>query len=346
MIDWQKFKDRIDLNVFKRVYKDCLGVSKQRVLIVGDYGIRNRILSPILTNGYALAARELGLDYRVFIQNAKARGEYADEVLQTTLQKLPKGSVIVLNVSNRVGKLGSVGLSFRKFCYENNHQFITSSSLGSLSNKHLRDVIRTIDVDYKKMHREGRRIKKILDKGKEVNVTSKNGTDITMDIIGVKSIINSGIYTGDIPGGNIPAGEVYLYPNEGTVNGTYVVDGSMRLKNRTLLVRNPVKIEVEDGEITNISSNYEGKLFKQTLEWAHRKAKNPWGNKQIAELGIGINPNARVVGATVIDEKTRGTVHIANGSNSWFGGDIKSIIHLDNVIKDAIVKVDGKVLRL
>lgn len=346
MIDWQRFKDKVDLNIFKRIFNDCLAVSNEKVLIIGDYGWQNKVLSPILTNAYALAARELNLDYNVIIQNAKVRGDYADEVMVGALKRLPPNSVIVLNISNRIGKLVSIGSSFRSFCHKRNHKFITSSSLGSLSNEGIGHVLRTMDVDYKKMNARGERIKKILDAGREVHISSKIGTDLTMDITGVNSIVNSGKYTAPGAGGNLPAGEVYLYPVKDKVQGQFYIDGSMRLRDKTLLVRNPVKVEVEKGEITNISNHYEGKLLQQTLEWAHRKAKHPWGIRKIAELGIGINPNAKLVGATIIDEKMVGTVHIANGSNAWFGGEIFSIIHLDHVLKNPIVRVDGRLLKI
>jgi len=346
MIEWQRFKGLVELNIFKRIFTDCLGVGNEKILIIGDYGASNRVLAPILTNSYALAARELNLNYSVFLQHSKARGDFADEVLIATLKRLPSNSVIVLNVSNRIGKLGSLGLSFRKFCSNHHHKFITSSSLGALSNESLKDVLKTMDVDYKKMNERGEKIKRVLDSGREVHITTRVGTDITMDITGAKAIVNSGLYNAVGAGGNLPAGEVYLPPLDGKVEGRMVVDGSIRLKDKTLLVRNPVTIEVEKGQMTNISSNYEGNLLKSTLEWAHRMSKRPESIRKIAELGIGINPNAQVVGATIIDEKTQGTVHIANGSNAWFGGDIKSIVHLDHVIKNATVRVDGRFLRI
>jgi hypothetical protein len=344
MIDWHKY--RVDLNIFKRIFLECLEVNDEKVLIVGDYGFKNRLLSPIITNAYALAARELELNYSVFLQDSKERGEYADEVLLETLKKLPRGSIIVLNVSNRIGKLGQLGLSFRKFCNKNNHKFITSSSLGGLTNGSLKNFLKTLNVDYKKMHKKGERIKKALDSGNEINITTKLGTDIAMDIADSRAIINSGLYNYSGAGGNMPAGEVYLPPLIDKTEGVFIIDGSIRLRNKTLKVKTPVKVVVEKGEIVYISSNYEGSLLKETLNWAEKKSKHPEGVRKIAELGIGINSNAEIIGATVIDEKTRGTIHIANGSNKWFGGQILSIVHLDHVIRNAVVKIDGRLLRL
>ena len=96
MLDWNEFRSKFDMNIFKTVFKDCLAVTNEKVLIVGDYGSKNNLLSPLLTNAYAFAARELGLDYSVVLQNSKAREDVADEVMISTLKRLPQASTIIL----------------------------------------------------------------------------------------------------------------------------------------------------------------------------------------------------------------------------------------------------------
>ena len=66
----------------------------------------------------------------------------------------------------------------------------------------------------------------------------------------------------------------------------------------------------------------------------------------IGELGIGFNPKINLMGAMVVDEKALGTAHIALGSNYWFGGDIYSISHLDQVFKNPLILFDGKEFKL
>ena len=53
--------------------------------------------------------------------------------------------------------------------------------------------------------------------------------------------------------------------------------------------------------------------------------------KVIGELGIGINPGARITGNMLEDEKALGTAHIAFGNNADFpgGGKNNSQIHRD-----------------
>ena len=55
---------------------------------------------------------------------------------------------------------------------------------------------------------------------------------------------------------------------------------------------------------------------------------------------------AIIIGATIVDEKKLGTAHIAIGSNYWFGGPIRTIIHLDQIMKDVTIEVDGEKLRI
>lgn len=68
--------------------------------------------------------------------------------------------------------------------------------------------------------------------------------------------------------------------------------------------------------------------------------------RRICELGIGLNPNASIIGAMIVDDKTLGTAHIGIGSNYWFGGNIYAIIHLDQVFKNPTIYFDGELLKI
>jgi leucyl aminopeptidase (aminopeptidase T) len=64
----------------------------------------------------------------------------------------------------------------------------------------------------------------------------------------------------------------------------------------------------------------------------------------VAEFGIGINPRAKITGNVLEDEKVLGTIHIAFGDNSGFGGRIKVPSHQDGIVKNPDVWLDGKQL--
>ena len=207
-------------------------------------------------------------------------------------------------------------------------------------------LMKSLNVNYERMEKRGEPIKEILDNGSEVNMITRKGTDVTFDIKGMKSIINSGIYKQPGSGGNLPAGEVYLPPTSKGTNGTIIIDGSIKTKDTCILLEKPVTLTIKEGDVVNIKGNDAGLMLEQSLQWAARTAKFPWGVRRIGELGIGINPSARIIGPTIINEKALGTAHVAIGSNAWFGGTIFAKIHLDQVLHDPIIKVDGKLLRV
>ena len=125
---------------------------------------------------------------------------------------------------------------------------------------------------------------------------------------------------------------------------------SVPLKGRTIphtiLIKKPVELTIEEGNITEIKGNDEAKQLEAALKWAASVAKNPGNVRRICELGIGLNPNASIIGAMIVDDKTLGTAHIGIGSNYWFGGNIYAIIHLDQVFKNPKIYLDGELLKI
>jgi len=64
--------------------------------------------------------------------------------------------------------------------------------------------------------------------------------------------------------------------------------------------------------------------------------------RNLAELGIGTNDRAKITGNVLEDEKVMGTIHLAFGDNSTFGGKVKVDVHLDGLVLKPTVEVDGK----
>ena len=64
----------------------------------------------------------------------------------------------------------------------------------------------------------------------------------------------------------------------------------------------------------------------------------------IAELGIGTNPAAKITGHVLEDEKVRGTCHIALGNNVFYGAKINVPLHLDGIIKKPTIYLDSRMI--
>lgn len=190
---------------------------------------------------------------------------------------------------------------------------------------------RLLDVNYDEMTKRATALAALLEKTKQVQLTAKAGTDLVMEVDSRQPYLDIGLLTAPGSFGNLPAGEVYLAPLEETANGTLVIDGSMAGISR---LNRPIKMIIKDGKAVKINSDELNRVLKPYGELAY----------QVAEFGIGINPNAEVVGNILEDEKAVNTVHIALGNNLSMGGKIKASCHLDGVILSPTIKLDGKII--
>lgn len=192
---------------------------------------------------------------------------------------------------------------------------------------------RSIDVNYNVMEKQTIKLKQILDNGKNVHITTKEGTDIKFSIENRKATAGTGLIKNSV--GNLPAGEAYIAPLENTANGKFVIDGSVL----NFKIKNPITVVVKNGFAVKITGKHEAEKLKQTLESI--KDKNAFN---IAELGIGTNEKAVVTGNILEDEKAKQTCHIALGKNSSFGGKIDVPIHIDCIILKPTIFIDGKII--
>ncbi|MBW2995893.1 aminopeptidase [Candidatus Woesearchaeota archaeon] len=191
---------------------------------------------------------------------------------------------------------------------------------------------RCIDVDYDEMAKRSNKLKEILDKGKEVRVVTAAGTDIRMSIDGREAEASYGRLRVKGRFGNLPSGETFISPIEETADGIYVVDGSILKK----MVDEPIRIIVENGFAVRIDGGEVAEELREVLDKV--KDKNAFN---FAELGIGTNDKAEVIGNVLEDEKVMGTCHIALGKNSSFGGKVDVPIHLDGILFKPTIYVDG-----
>ncbi len=330
----------------KKIFNPCLAIKDEKVLIVGDIGYENRNIAAVMSGAYYLAAEQLRLDTKLILQKVKSRGDVSDDDVVKNLSGLGNGNIIILNMSDKLGNIQELGKSFRRWVGKKNHRFISAMSLGDLPTSNIELIVKAIDVNYKPLQAMHEEIRQRLDKAREIRITTVAGTDLYYDKTGISAIAADGNYTQRGKGGNLPAGEVYSPPNGKNVKGKVVIDGSSRTHEHTILIKKPIELTIEEGKITEIKGAEEARQLENTLKWAASVAKNPGNVRRICELGIGLNPNASIIGAIIVDDKTLGTAHIGIGSNYWFGGNIYAIIHLDQVFKNPVIYLDGELLRI
>lgn len=184
-----------------------------------------------------------------------------------------------------------------------------------------------ITADYNEVERLTLEFTELLTNAKEAKII-KDGYSLTMNLEGRKGIPSTGIYKNPGEAGNLPSGEAYIAPVEGTSEGEIIIDGSMVGMG---ILEEPVYVKVKDGKIVELKG--------KNTEKVNILLEND-NNSSLGELGIGTNPAARLTGVILEDEKIYGTVHIAFGTNTSFGGTIKADCHIDGVILKPTLYLD------
>ena len=186
-------------------------------------------------------------------------------------------------------------------------------------------------VDWEKMSKRIRRIAQTVDMCENIEIATTNGTFITFSRKGRPVMKDTGLITKPGSFSNLPAGEVFLAPCEGTAQGTLILDWSPTRK-----LKHPITLTVVKGLVRNV----EGK--EEYVDFLNQKLSEKKENRNIAELGIGTNDRASRPDNILESEKIFGTVHIALGDNSSFGGRVSTQFHQDFVFfKPTVILIDA-----
>jgi leucyl aminopeptidase (aminopeptidase T) len=183
-------------------------------------------------------------------------------------------------------------------------------------------------ADYKKVKRLTERIHRQVRKANKIRITSPDGTDLAMEFGDYVWQKDTGIFHKKGDFGNLPAGEVDTAPNQGSANGTLMINhigyGEKGKKTRKAVIRNGYVKTIEDISLETMLKT--------------RKHRN------IAELGIGTNPWAKDTSNILECEKIFGTIHIGFGNNTMYGGSCRVPFHIDGVVERPTLIADNKTL--
>lgn len=193
---------------------------------------------------------------------------------------------------------------------------------------------RLMTGDLKEIRRRGWAIVTALNRGSEVRITCPHGSDLRIGIEGRLGIVDAGELGNRGAFGNLPCGEGFIAPVEGTTEGTLVVDGSIA---EVGLLDTPVSLTVREGHLVEATGSDGAKLME--LLTAH----GPDGTN-VAELGVGTNEEAILTGNILEDEKIFGTCHVAFGASAAIGGTVQVPVHLDCVVLEPTVEIDGEAI--
>ncbi len=196
-------------------------------------------------------------------------------------------------------------------------------------------IARAMNVDYRRMARVSEMLADLLSEAKEAVVITGNDTaELHLPLEGRRGFADTGLLHRPGSFSNLPAGEAFTAPVEGKSEGTLVVNGSFPIIG--LLGNEPITIKVERGLAVEITGGRKADKLRELLSGE--------AERNVAELGIGTNPKAKLTGIVLEDEKILGTIHVAFGDNKSFGGTVGAKIHLDGVLLRPTLILDDRVV--
>jgi aminopeptidase len=199
--------------------------------------------------------------------------------------------------------------------------------------------------DYREIQRVSRLVyDKVKDAGK-IRVVTEKGCDFTAEFsLDYKWIISDGDITPSL-WHNLPDGEVLTTPLN--INGTVIIDGCLGDffdEKYGSLEQTPITIEVKNGRAIKESIQCDNRqLFDEYIKYLFETDEN---SDRVGEFAIGTNTGLTKLIYNILQDEKFPSVHIAFGNpcTTRTGATWKSKAHIDGVIKNPTIYVDGEMI--
>ena len=246
------------------------------------------------------------------------------------MRELVKGTTIVINVFRGMSEETPFRIKWVKSVYKN--KSIRVGHGPGITKSMLIDG--PMNIDYELMVKNVETMIKSFENAKIAQITAPGGTNIEL-FIEDRAFSNDAKITKEPYFSNLPCGEIWCGPIESKGEGVIVCDGSIGDIGK---VKKPLKIVVKNGQIITVQSE-----DQELAEKIEKLINLDEQARVIGELGIGLNPGAKLRGILLEDEKALHTAHIAFGNNTdMVGGQNKSITHRDFLFYKPTIEVTYK----
>ncbi|OKP95752.1 aminopeptidase [Paenibacillus sp. P46E] len=305
-------EQRIEISM--NVLKDCLGLgSHEQLVVVADDDKRE------LAESVYEAGKRLGAESVLMVMKERTRS--GEEPPAAIAEAMAKSDVAVCITTHSMTHTAA-----RKQAAAAGTRVATMPGMTD-------DMFSqgAITADYGQVKVMTEQIALLLSGSRSVRI-EKEGLSLSFSIEGREGILSTGLYLNPGESGNLPSGEAYIAPLEGTASGSIKVDGSIA---GIGALSSPMVLTVEQGRLTAADGEAGDKLLEML---------GAGDGRLLGEFGIGTNNKARITGVVLEDEKVYGTIHVAFGSNNTFGGVVAAGVHIDAVVMKPDVYLDDKLI--
>jgi leucyl aminopeptidase (aminopeptidase T) len=196
-----------------------------------------------------------------------------------------------------------------------------------------------LDVDFEQLRADAEHVGSAWGTAQEFRLTTPGGTDLRGSVADRPGRVLHGIATQ--PGAYMapPDIESGTAPVEGTASGTVVVDGDLLFMGQGPLAE-PVVLHIVDGQVRGIEGPERARLTSMLERCADDRMTN------LAEVSVAFNPAGSICSVPMETESARGTAHVALGNSIAYGGVVNAVAHLDCVMRDATLELDGRAVMI
>jgi leucyl aminopeptidase (aminopeptidase T) len=196
-----------------------------------------------------------------------------------------------------------------------------------------------LDVDFEKLRDDAERVGRAWGAAREFRLTTRGGTDLRGSVRDRPGRVLHGMATQ--PGAYMapPDIESGTAPVEGTASGTVVIDGDLLFMGKGPLA-DTVTLHIAGGAMVGIEGAERARLTSMLERCADEQMAN------LAEVSVAFNPAGTICSVPMETESARGTAHIALGNSIAYGGVVNAVAHLDCVMRDATLELDGRAVMI
>ena len=198
-----------------------------------------------------------------------------------------------------------------------------------------RMVLDASSVDPREIRRLGGKAHRLLSRKGRVEITAPNGTNFSCALLGRRAFLEDGVLTPDhVKRGEnmagIPAGELYVAPDEKSGEGTIAFDRPTAFLGRW---------------VRGLTFAFDGGRAKWSAADGDDLVRRDWDRAKgdrdrLGGLQIGLNPRAQT--GFLQDYLVAGNVYVTIGDNEEYGGKNKTDFEIGGTLTGATVRIDGK----
>jgi len=301
-------EERIEIS--KNVLIDCLGLQAGESLVVVADDSRKHLAESLYEAGKRLGAESM----LMVMQERSKSGEEPPASIATAMMNA--------SVAICVTRYSLTHTAARKQAAAAGTRVATMPGITEDMFTH-----GAITAEYAKVKELTEHVTSLLTKASTVRI-EKEGYSLSFSIEEREGVPSTGLYLNPGESGNLPSGEAYIAPMEGTAQGQIVIDGSIA---GIGALESPLLLNISEGRLVAAEGDTGPELLLMLGDGDGR---------MLGEFGIGTNDKARITGIVLEDEKVYGTIHVAFGSNNTFGGTVAAGVHIDAVVQKPDVYLD------